>query len=311
MNLELRINMKLFFSIFLIFTYFFCFSQINGVILDSISEKEIPYVNIWVEDENNGTTSDEYGVFHLKNINKNEIKQLTFSSLGYEIKKIKISNLSDTILLNPKSVLLDEIVLIKKKGDKKLIISKFKKSKINSHITSSKLPWMFARYFQYESNYEKTPFIKSFTFLTKSKIDNAKFNIRFYDKSKSGEPGKPIYNENIYGYAKKGKSKTVVDISELDFIFPLNGFFVVVEWLIIEENKSIFTFSYDGSSKKHKSDRYNPKFGLIPTEDQSLSFSYSKSKWHKSWLNKEDSKYTSKKFRNKYNLLAVQLELTN
>lgn len=302
---------KLTIYIFGFLSCYFGFAQINAVVLDSVSKKEIPYVNIWVEDEDIGTTSDENGRFKLDNILENSNKNLILSSLGYERKEIEINALKENILLIPKVTNLDEVILINKKNKKETTIGRFKKSKISNHVTCSRTPWMFARHFQYESHYEVTPFIKSFTFLTNSKVENAKFNIRLYEKNENGEPGETIYDKNIFGFAKKGKRKTVVDLSHLDFLFPKNGFFIVVEWLIIEENKSIITFTYEGSSKKQKADRYNPKFGLIPTEDQTLSFSYSKSKWFKAWLNKEDSKYTSKKFKNKYNLLAVELILTN
>jgi len=296
---------------FLILNCFISSAQIKSVLIDSTSNLPIPYVNIWVENENIGTTSNKKGVFKIENIKQDDKKILVFSSLGFEINKLLVSEIKDSIFLKPISISLDEVLITKKLNTKKLIVDKFKKSKSNSYILCSRKPWMFAKYFKYKSNYDNIPFIKSFTFLTNSKVKNAKFNIRLYEKNESGEPGNPIYEKNIFGYAKKGKHKTVVDISDLDFLIPKNGFFVVVEWLIIEENKSVETFTYEGASKKHKADRYSPKFGLFPTEDQTLTFHYSNAKWYKAWLNKEDSKYTFKKFRNKYKLLAVELELTN
>ena len=69
--------------IFLIVTQF-AFSQIRGVVKDSISGEPIPYVNIWVENETIGTTSETNGSFSL---DIKEEKLLVFSALGYEIKK--------------------------------------------------------------------------------------------------------------------------------------------------------------------------------------------------------------------------------
>jgi hypothetical protein len=84
----------------------FTFSQIKGIVKDSISGEPIPYVNIWVENENIGTTSEEDGTF---TINANEEKKLVFSALGYEEKEI-ISK-TKTILLKPKFFQLNEIVI--------------------------------------------------------------------------------------------------------------------------------------------------------------------------------------------------------
>ncbi len=41
------------------------FSQIKGVVKDSISGERISYVNIWVENETIGTTSEADGSFSL------------------------------------------------------------------------------------------------------------------------------------------------------------------------------------------------------------------------------------------------------
>ena len=48
--------------IFLIVSQF-TFSQIRGVVKDSITGEPIPFVNIWVENETIGTTSETNGSF--------------------------------------------------------------------------------------------------------------------------------------------------------------------------------------------------------------------------------------------------------
>ena len=39
------------------------FCQVSSVVISSDTKERIPYVNIWVENENNGTTSDKTGAF--------------------------------------------------------------------------------------------------------------------------------------------------------------------------------------------------------------------------------------------------------
>ena len=79
-------------------------AQIRGVVKDSISGEPIPYVNIWVENETIGTTSETNGSFSL---DIKEEKLLVFSALGYEIKKV--SSKTDLILLKPKVFELNEM----------------------------------------------------------------------------------------------------------------------------------------------------------------------------------------------------------
>lgn len=109
---------------------------------------------------------------------------------------------------------------------------------------------MTARYFKYEEEYNKTPFIKKVILLTTSKVKNAKFNLRIYGVSKDGSPGNLIYNENIIGIAKKGNRKTKVDIHNLNIEFPKEGFFLAFEWLLIEENKRLLFIKIKTIKKK-------------------------------------------------------------
>ena len=91
---------------FFLFVSQFAFSQIRGVVKDSISGEPIPFVNIWVENETIGTTSEPSGSFSL---DLKEEKVLVFSALGYEVKKA--SSKTDIILLKPKVFELKEVVI--------------------------------------------------------------------------------------------------------------------------------------------------------------------------------------------------------
>ena len=69
----------------------FVFSQIRGVVKDSISGEPIPFVNIWVENETIGTTSEADGTFFLE---ASKQKNIVISVLGYERKTLKGSEIS-------------------------------------------------------------------------------------------------------------------------------------------------------------------------------------------------------------------------
>ena len=96
----------------------FVFSQIRGVVKDSISGEPIPYVNIWVENETVGTTSEADGSFSL---DIKDEKVLIFSALGFETKKL--SSKSEVILLKPKVFELKEVMVLNQKKTKKCITS--------------------------------------------------------------------------------------------------------------------------------------------------------------------------------------------
>ena len=65
--------------LFLLFPLSFS-AQVKGVVVDE-NNKPISYVNIWAENENIGTTSEENGTF---SINVMESKILIFSALGFD-----------------------------------------------------------------------------------------------------------------------------------------------------------------------------------------------------------------------------------
>ena len=65
-------------------------AQINGVVIDHVTKNPIPYVSIWVENENNGATAEENGAFQMTYSGKS--KNLIFSAIGYEKKIASISS---------------------------------------------------------------------------------------------------------------------------------------------------------------------------------------------------------------------------
>jgi len=281
------------------------------VIINSETKEKIPYVNIWVENENLGTTSNEKGEFKLE---IDSTKIILFSAIGFETKKISSILIKETIELKPTATKLDEVVINSNKKTEEKIIGKFKKSKVNFYYSCGTKPWIIAKFFEYNEHYNEITFLNKIKVLTKSDIHNSKFNIRLYDINSNGEPEGYIYDENIIGVAKKGKNITEIDISALNIEFPKKGFFIAIEWLIIEENKREFDYTGLDSKKKQKGISYEPSFGTLPSETDKNSWKYIKAKWIK--LRKNNSsgykKYSySKKYEGKYNLLAIELTLSN
>jgi len=97
----------------LAFTSHSALSQIKATVLDSTTKKPIPYVNVWVEGENNGTSCDKTGSFTL---DINTDKTITLSAVGYQKKNIKTIDITDLIYMKPQAIELNELVINKSKN---------------------------------------------------------------------------------------------------------------------------------------------------------------------------------------------------
>ena len=220
----------------------FVFSQIRGVVKDSISGEPIPYVNIWVENETIGTTSEVNGRFSL---DINEEKVLVFSALGYETKKSSSKN--EIILLKPKVFELKEVMVLNQKKTKELEIGDAHKVHI-SQLSGNK-PWIYAKLFNYDYKYKETPFVKKIVFYSNSDIKGAKIKIRIFGFNDS-IPSEDLINEDIIVTVKGGMKKNTIDVSHYNIEFPKSGLVIGLEWLIIEENKYFFTYKETKTKEK-------------------------------------------------------------
>jgi len=280
--------------------------QLKSVIIDGRTNDRIPYVNIWAEGENIGTTSSLKGEFKLK-IDKPEI--IVFSAIGYELMKISSDSIISVVKLTPEITELNEVVVTAKKDSEYLTIGDFKKYKVKVGFGSGTIPWIRARYFEHKERYRETPFLEKIEILTTSHEDDSKFNIRLYSVNDAGEPGRYLYHKGILGIAKKGKKYTEVDLSELNITFPENGLFIAIEWLVIDENKYEYTYTMYNSDEELEGFNYNPTVGAVPAETNENSWKYHKGKWDR--FSVRNSEMHNKRYRGKYNLLAMKLTLSN
>ena len=275
------------------------FAQTSGIVVDKKSGKAIAYANIWVKDQNIGTTSDEKGQFTFK---ENLIKKTLFvSAIGYESLQKNVDQGNLTIELNPKTYLIEEITVHPRKRNE-TIIDEYKKSSINHYLFTSSQPWIAAKFFKYSPVYESTPFIKSINILTKSEINNAIFNLRLMSVSVNGEPSNDILKENLIIKTMKGKGKLFVDLSKFQIAFPKKGFFVSVESLTLESNRSEYTYTMKGSNKKIHDFQHNPRFGLVLSDKNTSFWTFRNGKWNDVILNK---------IKEKSQELAIELTLTD
>lgn len=119
---------------------FFCgllsFSQNTKkhTLINSITKEAIPFATIHYVSLDNGTYSDENGIFHLEH---NAFDSITVSSVSYKTTRFLVSRLADSIYLAPKIEELDEVILNGNVEEKEIGLHK-KPSNFSWHIEPSR-----------------------------------------------------------------------------------------------------------------------------------------------------------------------------
>ncbi len=248
-------------------------AQIKGVVKDSITGKPIPYVNIWVENENIGASTEENGEFV---INTSPNKNLIFSALGFEKKTLKASQAQE-VKLASKSYQLDDVVILKKKETKIIEIGKSKNAIYQAFDNG---PRIDVKYFPYFIRYQKTKFIKQVTVETDSKIEAATVKIHFYSVDVNGFPGEELLNKDFVITVPNGVVKNIFNVSDFNLRMPKKGLFVGFEKLIIEKNKSETTITNYNTNVTTTKKSYSPLV-LYNLEERDFLFTFSGGKWNK------------------------------
>lgn len=262
---------KIFFLLF-IFTAFSISAQIRGVVKDSVTGQPIPYVSIWVQNENYGSTTEENGTFSI-NISEKS-KNLIFSALGYEKKIIKIAAVREVNLVQT-TYQLDEIVISKRKETREIEIGQTENAILEAFDNG---PRIDTKFFPYLESYKKTRFIKKITIFTDSKIDKASIKIHFYKVDSNGFPADEILDKNFIVSVDKGVNKTAFNVTKFNLKMPKEGLFIGFEKLIIENNKLEKTFLDKNTNTLQTKKTYYP-FVLYNYVEKEYLYTFSGGKW--------------------------------
>ncbi|MCF6131455.1 carboxypeptidase-like regulatory domain-containing protein [Flavobacterium wongokense] len=275
-------------------------AQISGTIVNE-KGNAIPYVNIWIENENIGTTSDENGIFK---INAEVGKTAIFSSVGFEIKKTALTA-NEKVILKEAVYKLDEVVISKRKQDRQIEIGDA--HKIHHTMLSGDKPWIYGKLFEYDSAYAATPYLNKIIFYTDSEKKDAKLKIRLFEFN-GIEPADDMLQEDLVVTVKKGMRKNEIDVSKYNLKFPEKGIVIGLEWMVIEENK--YNFEYKDKTKGLVKTAYYAPSLVINYSDSENSLMYSKGRWTRSRLILKITKEKNP-WDNKVMTPAINLILTN
>jgi len=291
--------MKILISLFFLFSISLC-AQITGVVTDSLSGKPIPYVNIWVENENIGSTSEEDGSFVIYTSGKSV--QLLFSALGFEKKTVSLTE-AKIVRLKPIEYQLQEVLISNRLQTKEVEIGK-----TNSVIRQAfdYGPRIDTKFFPYLPEYKKTKFIKQVRIDTDSKIENALIKIHLYEVNDEGFPGKEIIERALFVTIKKGTQTHKIDVSKYNLTVPKKGIFIGVEKLIIESNKVEKAIT-DSNTKTTKTVRTYYPYVLYNYIERPFLFTFVGGKWIKQTHQNEDGVEEKKRMYEP----SINLILTN
>jgi hypothetical protein len=256
-----------------IFLPFLTVAQIRGVVKDSLTGQPIPYVNIWVENENVATTSEEDGTFSIA-VNKD--KNLIFSALGYEKKTLKAAQVGQVLLFS-KAFALDEVVISNSIGTKQNVIGLTENTVAQAFDNG---PRIDVKFFPYQAEYKKTPYLKRVTVYTDSRIEDATVKLHFYKVDANGYPGDELLQKELIVKVKNGTKINKIDLSDFGLVMPKNGLFVGFEKLMIEKNKKEKTVINPVTKEAQIQRTYYPLM-LYNYVERDFLFTFSGGKWSK------------------------------
>lgn len=249
-------------------------AQIKGVVKDSLSGNPIPFVNIWVQNENIGSTSEENGTFQINTTEKG--KKLIFSTLGFEKKIIKASDAS-VVYLKPAAYLLNEVVISKSIGTKETEIGKTKTEIYQAFDNGPKID---TKFFPYFPSYKRTKYLKKVSIYSDSRIENASIKIHFYNVDANGYPAEELTDKDFVVTVKKGTRTNWFDLTKFNLKFPKNGLFVGFEKLMIEKNKTEKSITDSNTNITQIQKTYFP-FVLYNYVEREFLFTFSGGKWNR------------------------------
>ncbi|NKI25496.1 carboxypeptidase-like regulatory domain-containing protein [Arenibacter sp. 6A1] len=242
--------------------------QISGIVTDDSNGQPIAYVNVWVKNTRVGATTGENGKFVIESAKIGD--SMLVSSLGYASTEFSAIR-ENYVTLTPKVNELDEVVVIPMKNTETFSIISFKKVKKNRKWYNNG-HYSLARFIKYEQEYDKTPFLNQISLITlNAKRENVIFRIRLVEIGENGEPSENGLTNNIILESKKGVNEITLELSAEKILIPKNGFFVVVDRLNIEKNKSF--------NKNAKMDILQPAIGIELSDQEKNTWFGFGGKW--------------------------------
>ena len=217
----------------------FGLAQKRLTVKDSITHEAVPFANVYFGNES-GEYRDEKGMIAIP---KGAV-QIRLSHICYETKSIsKITADSQTIILVPKSINLDEVAISAKvpKRIKTTAVGLMKAKTQTKHKGAN--GFEMALFIPYDSTWTESPYIQSilasldysthwlaFTEIKTPIYATLRFDLRLPDAKTGAPKDESLINGGIILPSGQRLSKNGISLSR-PIPFPQTGVFVVVEWI--------------------------------------------------------------------------------
>ena len=214
-------------------------AQQTMTVKDSITNEPIPFVSVYFGNDTGGYT-DEKGAIAIPN----EAEQIWLSHICYETKSIsKITADSQTIILVPKSINLDEVAISARipKRIKTTEVGSMKAKTQTKHKGAN--GFEMALFIPYDSTWTETPYIHSilasldytthwlvFTEIKTPIYATLRFDLRQTDAKTGAPKDESLIDGGIILPSGQKLGKDGIRLSH-SIPFPQTGVFVVVEWI--------------------------------------------------------------------------------
>ena len=250
--------MKFLIGIFLLPLFSFGQTTYNGHITDSRTKKAIPFASVALLKENIGINANEDGSFILVSKQNIKLDSLIISCVGYETKKLPLTEKNDySIELKERIIQLETVNLISQNNwdVKKLNVPL---DCGNVGMTTDGSHTQVAKYFispSYGAILTEIEICNKRYFNSRKAV----FRIRIYDMDTvTTAPSTDLCNEVIE--VRLNKKHIVVNLEKYKIHIPSKNFFVAVEWLKIPENENKFK-STDSNGIEREILTYRPSIG--------------------------------------------------
>jgi hypothetical protein len=234
----MRQTRRFLFLLTMLLTATFGMSQ-TIIVKDSITNESIPFVSVYFGNDTGGYT-DENGKITIPN----EAEQIWLSHICYETKSIsKITADSQTIILVPKSINLDEVAISARipKRIKTTEVGLMKAKTQTKHKGAN--GFEMALFIPYDSTWTETPYIHSILasldysthYLVFTEIKNPiyatlRFDLRQTDAKTGAPKDESLIDGGIILPSGQKLGKDGISLTR-PIPFPQTGVFVVVEWI--------------------------------------------------------------------------------
>lgn len=222
--------------------------KISGFVRDATSQQPLPYVHIGILNKNLGVISKDDGSFSISLDRAAKEDELIFSSIGYELAKYKVGDLTEKPLavnLKPKTYQLKEVV-VRSKKQKPIQLGRSKASKTTYGHSNSEVYGFGGEWGLQIFNEGKKYHIEDVQFhLRFNTMDSVLFRINIYSV-KDDMPHESLLRKETFVKSYKNKKWIVCKLADEGLVLDQN---VIITYELVRlwfnpkaDNQLFFTY---------------------------------------------------------------------